>query len=110
MRFSLGIPVAFALAGSLAAIAAEVGDPRAGYAVASAICAQCHAVGAADAISPNSDAPAFSSVAKRSEMTGRALAVWLQTSHPTMPNIILGQGERNNVIAYIMSLKPIPPP
>jgi len=31
------------------------------------------------------------------------LSVWLQTSHPTMPNIILEQDDMRNVIAYIRS-------
>jgi hypothetical protein len=38
-------------------------------------------------------------------MTDRTLRVWLQSSHPTMPNFILTTDERNNVIAYILSLK-----
>ena len=63
--------------------AEERGDPRAGLAFASANCAGCHAVGAADDTSPNFYAPPFTNVAKTPGMTGRALAVWLQTSHPT---------------------------
>jgi len=38
-------------------------------------------------------------------MTDRALRVWLQSSHPAMPSIILNNDERNNVITYILSLK-----
>jgi hypothetical protein len=34
-----------------------------------------------------------------------ALSVWLQSSHPTMPNIVLSQDEIRNVVAYIHSLK-----
>jgi hypothetical protein len=33
-----------------------------------------------------------------------ALTVWLQSSHPTMPNIILKPDELRNVVAYIRSL------
>ena len=71
-------------------------------------CAGCHAVRAADNMSPNSAAPTFVSVAKTPGMTGRALAVWLQTSHPTMPNFVVAEKDRDNVIAYIMSLQPPP--
>lgn len=39
-------------------------------------------------------------------MTDRALRVWLQTSHPTMPNFVLTRDERNDIAAYILSLKP----
>ena len=38
-------------------------------------------------------------------MTEMALSVWLQSSHPTMPNIVLSQDEIRNVVAYIRSLK-----
>ena len=37
-------------------------------------------------------------------MTATALRTWLQTSHPTMPNIVLKADDRDNVIAYILSL------
>ncbi len=38
-------------------------------------------------------------------MTDRALRVWLQSSHPTMPNFILSSKERNDVASYILSLR-----
>jgi hypothetical protein len=38
-------------------------------------------------------------------MTGTALTVWMQTSHPTMPNIVLTKQETLDVVAYILSLK-----
>jgi hypothetical protein len=39
-------------------------------------------------------------------MTAIALTVALQTSHATMPNIILSPDDRRDVIAYILSLRP----
>ena len=47
----------------------------------------------------------FREVADRPGMTRTALAVWMQTSHPTMPNIIVEKNDMLNVIAYILSLK-----
>lgn len=47
----------------------------------------------------------FKDVANNPGMTGTALAVWLQTSHPTMPNFILEKQDMLNVVAYILSLK-----
>jgi hypothetical protein len=38
-------------------------------------------------------------------MTPRALVVWLTTSHPNMPDIILAPDDMDNVVAYIMSLR-----
>jgi len=84
--------------------AQEVGDPQAGAAYAKQYCAKCHAIAAEDA-SPEHTAPRFKDVANTSGMTATALRVWLQTSHPTMPNIILEPNDMDNVVAYILSLK-----
>lgn len=99
------------LAFSLVPVQAEqLGDASKGQNYARSHCAECHAVEqAADDISPDFAAPRFVDVANTPGMTGRALAVWLQTSHPTMPNFIIPETERDNVIAYIMSLKVDPP-
>ena len=50
-------------------------------------------------------APPFKDVANMPGMTGTALRVWLSTSHPTMPNIIVEPTDMDNVIAFIVSLK-----
>ena len=55
--------------------------------------------------SPLPEAPTFQSVADTPGMTELALSVWLQSSHPTMPNIVLEQDDLRNVVAYIRSLK-----
>lgn len=93
---------------SISAHAQEPGDAQAGHAFAQRNCAECHAVRLGQNGSPNQDAPSFESVAKTSGMTGRALVVWLQTSHPTMPNFLISEKDRNDVVAYILSLKPVP--
>ena len=38
-------------------------------------------------------------------MTATALAVWLRTPHKSMPNLMIAPQDRNNVIAYIVSLR-----
>ena len=88
--------------------AEEPGDPWSGRAFALTHCAECHAVKSPEDKSPNPKAPSFVSVAATPGMTGRALAVWLQTSHPTMPNLVIADQDRDNVIAYIMSLRTPP--
>ena len=85
--------------------AEEVGKIELGHAYALQHCAECHAVEGADEMSPNVDAPNFTIVANTKGMTARALAVWLVTSHPTMPNLMIGAEDRDNVIAYITSLR-----
>jgi mono/diheme cytochrome c family protein len=88
--------------------AEEPGDPRSGLPFALKNCAECHAVRSTDDKSPNPQAPSFASVAGTRGITGRALAVWLQTSHPTMPNLVISKQDRDDIIAYIMSLKLAP--
>jgi mono/diheme cytochrome c family protein len=97
-----------ALTFPVAAYAEDPGNPSAGLTFATAHCAECHAIKGREDKSPNADAPPFASVAKTPGMTGRALAVWLQTSHPTMPDFLIAQEDRDNVIAYILSLNPPP--
>ena len=107
MKYRVGIAAAV-LWFPQSIMAQEPGDPRAGSTFAHAHCAECHAVSAFESKSPNVKAPTFVSVAKTPGMTGRALAAWLQTSHPTMPDFLIAQEDRDNVIAYIMGLKPVP--
>jgi hypothetical protein len=67
--------------------------------------------GSARAVTPfrravsNPKAPRFREVADTPGITGTALRVWIETSHPTMPNIIVEKDDMLNVIAYILSLK-----
>jgi mono/diheme cytochrome c family protein len=80
-------------------------DIEAGAAYAEQVCAACHAVLANEQISPLAEAPTFQSVADTPGMTEMALTVWLQSSHPTMPNIVLNPDDLRNVVAYIRSLE-----
>jgi len=83
----------------------EFGDAQQGLVYARQVCTECHAVDADDEISPNPDAPSFSAVANTPGMSPRALVVWLQSPHPTMPSLMLPPDVSDNVIAYIMSLR-----
>jgi mono/diheme cytochrome c family protein len=85
--------------------AQQPGDLQKGAALAQSVCAQCHAVRNGQLRSPNPMAPSFSNVAQWPGMTEMALRAWLQSSHSLMPNIVLDGDEKNNVIAYILSLK-----
>jgi len=88
------------------AMAVELGNAEVGHAFAAKVCADCHDVEpGGEAFSPNPDAPSFQEVADTPGMSPRALAVWLQSSHPTMPDLILSTDEIDNVIAYITSLR-----
>jgi mono/diheme cytochrome c family protein len=101
-RLMLG---AVLLAASVSQVEAQEGDVAAGVAYAKQVCAECHAVLPNEQISPLAQAPTFQKVANLPGMTEMALSVWLQSSHPTMPNIILKPDDLRNVVAYIESLK-----
>lgn len=99
-----------ALAGALgcgAALAAEPGDPARGLNYAKKFCTGCHGVEAKDQSSPNSEAPTFKAVANSTGMSSTALALWMQKPHlhHSMPEVVMPVDDRENLIAYILSLK-----
>ena len=85
--------------------AQEIGQPGRSLALAQRLCSQCHAVRKEQARSPNENAPRFQVIASVPGMTSIALSAALNTSHRTMPNIMLEADEQADVIAYILSLK-----
>ncbi len=85
--------------------AQEIGRPGRGLDLAQRLCAQCHAVRVEQERSPNADAPRFQEIASVPGMTAIALSATLNTSHRSMPNIILDAEEQANIIAYVLSLK-----
>ena len=96
------------LAGAAAphtALAQELGDAGKGLTYASQVCAQCHALRRGDLYSPMPKAPAFEEIANTSGVTGISLAASLHSVHENKPNFVLSEGDRDNIIAYILSLK-----
>ena len=98
------------LASALAATAwnatAQEGDVAAGRAFAREACNSCHVV------EPNNASPRvvvigpnFQDIANTKGMTATALRVFLTTSHPKMPNLILTPEQITHVAAYILSLR-----
>jgi mono/diheme cytochrome c family protein len=83
--------------------AQEVGSAGRGLVLARQVCAQCHAVEKQQAQSPNADVPAFREIASIPGMTAIALSAALNTSHQTMPNLILNPNERADIVAYILA-------
>jgi len=92
----------------LSAGAEEPGSVPDGLDYSKTHCSECHGIEANDEFSPLLGAPLFSEIANKPGMTERALHVWLQTSHPNMPNFIIAAERRDDLIAYIMSLKTSP--
>jgi len=98
-----GALLAMSLAGGPIA-AQERGTAQAGQALAQRQCAECHAVQPGQLQSPTTSAPPFAKIAAVPGMTSAALRVALQTSHRTMPNVMLRPDELDDVVAYILSL------
>jgi len=96
--------VAATLAGPLAH-AQSLGDVGRGNIIAARLCSECHAI-APGQMSPRPESLPFERIAATPGMTELAIKVWLQTPHPTMPNLMLPSADRDDVAAYIASLKP----
>jgi cytochrome c len=106
MRRTVLLAAAIASAVPMAqSMAQDIGQPGRGLELARQLCAQCHAVETRQARSPNDNAPRFEAVAAIPGMTAMALSVALNTSHRSMPNIVLAGDDRSDIIAYILSLK-----
>jgi mono/diheme cytochrome c family protein len=84
--------------------AQAVGYPKEGLALAQQTCSPCHATVAEQDRSPNSLAPRFVDLAAAPGMTSTALLVALTTPHAGMPMFNLTTEQRDDVIAYILSL------
>lgn len=76
----------------------------AGHRLADAWCKDCHSIEAATA-GATSGPPDFTGIANRASTTALSLKVFLQTSHPSMPNLILKPAETDDLVSYILSLK-----
>jgi mono/diheme cytochrome c family protein len=104
-------PAAFLTAFLLAAAAVaplqaqQAGDPRQGLVLARQVCFECHAIQPQQLQSPNPRAPTFPQLAATPGMTTAALTVALTTPHVGMPMFRLSSEQREDIIAYILSLR-----
>jgi mono/diheme cytochrome c family protein len=98
------------LALTAASAHAQDGDVAAGHAFAREACNACHVVEAKQKKARRIViGPAFQDIANTPGMTATAMRVFLTTSHPKMPNLILTPDEITDVSAYILSLRDRPP-
>ena len=104
-----GKQILFAIIAAFASLdrseAQEVGDARAGFAVAERLCSECHAVEKGKLESANEESPSFEAIASVPGMNAIALTAALNTSHRNMPNVILTPDEQADIIAYILSIR-----
>lgn len=85
------------------------GDPIAGRTLARAICAGCHDVEREWTERAAFYGPAFADIAVMPGLTAMRLRVYLRTPHVEMPDLILTEQEVDDVISYILGLKPREP-
>jgi mono/diheme cytochrome c family protein len=106
----LGLAVALLTAGPASVLAQATedlpGDPVAGRTLAEEVCSACHALPGWEPAVAAPGALPFEDLAADPAVTGMALHAFLLGPHPVMPNIVLSEEELDNVIAYILSLKP----
>ncbi|HVY15358.1 MAG TPA: cytochrome c [Rhodopila sp.] len=80
------------------------GDAQRGRALAVQDCSSCHAIEAHP--SPGeAEALSFRAIAAMPSTTPAAIAAFLSTPHPNMPNYKLSRDEIRDVSAYIMTLR-----
>jgi mono/diheme cytochrome c family protein len=102
-----GLAVLVGLALSAGPAHAQTGNAELGREYSRRVCSECHLVDPGETTKGRlMRGPSFEKVAAVSGMSGMALTAWLTTSHPTMPNLILDPDRMDDVVAYILSLKP----
>ncbi|MGI9509348.1 MAG: c-type cytochrome [Geminicoccaceae bacterium] len=83
-----------------------LGDPGAGRQLAEDVCSTCHVVASGQEAANDIEAPAFPELAREPGITAISLRVFLQTPHDRMPDLMLDRDETDDIVAYILSLKP----
>jgi mono/diheme cytochrome c family protein len=106
MRLLIAASAAVAVQAAGAAAQQLPGDPAAGLDYARAICAGCHDVEREWDELAAFYGPPFVDIAAMPSTTEMSLKVFLRTPHENMPNLILSDEDRDNVVSYILSLKP----
>jgi len=98
----IGLTAALSTASAVTGVSA---DPIAGQNLAGKWCVECHGIGA-DRLSPNLAAPTFPELAAEPSITEYSLHALLRSPHETMPHITFTPEQMDDIVDYIMSLKP----
>ncbi len=100
MRRSMALILALA---PLAAPAAAQ-DPAVGRNLAVRWCMACHVV-EPEQTKATDNAPSFRAIAGRPDTTASSLDRYLSKGHTLMPDFLLSPQERDELVAYILSLR-----
>jgi mono/diheme cytochrome c family protein len=104
-RMAIHVSLAVALSIMLAPAASSSADLVAGQLLAQKWCVQCHGI-RADRLGPNLSAPTFPELAAQPSITEYSLRALLRAPHETMPQITFTPDEMEDIVGYILSLKP----
>lgn len=95
------------LTAAAGAVAQGRADPERGRALARRFCGSCHLVSPAQRGPVPDGVPTFMAIAARPGLDAKAIeAALIQPPHPLMPDPPLDNRQREDVAAYILSLKP----
>ena len=100
------LALSLAVLPGLALAQIEPGDPGAGKQLAATWCANCHRI-APGGPGPASDiAPSFAAIAALPSTPSMSLRAYLRTPHANMPDYRLSREELDDIVAYLLMVKP----
>jgi cytochrome c len=98
--------VLFGVALTLLPGLAAAQDVLRGQALAERWCANCHVVSRAATTGRSDGLPTFPALAARKETTAAMLKGAMTATHSRMPDFQLGARDQDDLVAYILSLRP----
>ena len=104
-RTAVRASLAVVLSMKLAPAASSAADIAAGELLAEKWCAECHST-RPERLSRNLAAPTFPELAAEPSITQYSLRAFLRSPHETMPQITFTREQMDDIVDYIMSLKP----
>jgi len=104
-QMAICIGLAATVSTAVAALTGASADPIAGQNLADKWCSECHGI-RADRLSPNLAAPTFPELAAEPSITEYSLRALLRSPHETMPHITFTSDQLDDIVGYIISLKP----
>ncbi len=99
------IPIAMVVSIAMCSFAAAQDAVR-GQALAERWCANCHVVNQAATTGRADGLPTFPSLAARKDVTVATLKGAMTATHSRMPDLQLGARDQEDLVAYIISLRP----
>src|SRR5262245_30759607 len=85
---------------------AEAQDAVRGQALAERWCANCHVVGRTATSGRSDGLPTFPALAARNDVTAATLKGAMTAIHSRMPDLQLGARDQEDLVAYVLSLRP----